>query len=134
MEDGQHFLAVAIHVAHLLRSVLLVVEPRHPPDHIQLGLDQHVVRGGTEARTQLVDEVDHVLDTARVDTVIDGVQREVLVLGHLCVREHVLASDAPPVRLQCPSLDGNHQATAALFPAEKRRQVGAVFLQEDNGQ
>jgi len=134
VEYGQDLLPIPIHVAHLLGGVLLPVEPRHPPDNVQLGLDEHVVRGGTEARTQLVDEVDHVPDTARVDPVVDGVQGEVLVLGHLRVGEHVLAGDAPPVRLQCLGLDGNHQATAALLPAKECRQVGSVLLQQDNGQ
>lgn len=130
MQDGQNVLAIAVHVGHLLRRVLVPVEARHPPDDVQLGLDEHVVRGRAEARAQLVDEVDHVLHAARVDPVVDGVQGEVLVARHLGVREHILAGQAAPVRLQSPGLHRNDQAAAALLPAEQRRQVGSVLLEK----
>lgn len=128
MQYGQNLLAIAILVGHLLGCVLPRIEACHAPDDVQLGLDQHIVGRRTEARTELVDELYHVAHAARVDPIVDRVQRKVLIARHLGVREDVLAAQAAPVRLHCLCLHGYHQALAALFAAEERRQVSAVLL------
>lgn len=129
MEYGEYLLAIAILVGQLLGRVLLGADAGHAPDDVQLGLDQHVVGWRTEARAQLIDEVDHVAHAARVDPIVDRVEGKVLVARHLGMRKDVLAAQAPPVRLQRLRLHGNDQALAALLPAEQSRQIRSVLLQ-----
>lgn len=131
MQYGENLLAIAILMRNLLGRVFLRIETRHAPNDIQLGLDQHIVGWRTEAWTELIDELYHVANAARIDAIVDRVQGEVLIARHLRVREDILTAQAAPVRLHGLCLDGNHQALAALFATEERRQICAVLLREE---
>lgn len=121
MQYGQNLFTIAILMCHLLRGIFLSIESCHTPNDIQLSLDQHIVRGRTESGTELIDELYHIADTARIYPIVDRVQGKVLITCHLRVGEDILAAQATPVRLHRFCLDGNHQALAALFATEERR-------------